>query len=180
MKKINFILILNFICINLYSQNFETTSIKLNEKDDLIIAVLDFPNKMNWEDANSACEKLGYGWRLPKKDELPLIYKNQNKMSGMFIEQYYWGSSDCNCPYAWMYDFVNGILLSEYKSSLKSVRAVNSIIGKDGQISLLFDDYKKNNKELFEKQQGEFETNEQFKIRNSKANKELENKNKKN
>ena len=175
-KKINLILILYFLCFNLYSQNFETTYITLNEKDDLIIAVKDFPNKMNWEDANRACEKLGYGWRLPNKDELSLLYKNFKRQNiSNFSGQYYWGSSECNCPYAWMYDFVNNILLTESKSILRSVRAVNSSLGLDkGKIMLLIKEYKNNNKELFEAQ-GEFETIQEFEIRNTKAKKELEN-----
>ena len=177
MKNINLTLIIYFICINLYSQKFETTSIILNERNDLIIAVYDFPNLMNWDDANRACEKLGYGWRLPKKDELPLIYENWNRRNiGNFFGQYYWGSSECNCPYAWMYDFVNNIPLTESKSTLRSVRAVNSSLGVKNQreIDLLVNEFIKNNKELFEIQ-GEFETNQEFEIRDKKAKKELEN-----
>ena len=41
---------------------------------DLLVAQFDFPNKMNWENAKAACERLGNGWRLPTKDELQILY----------------------------------------------------------------------------------------------------------
>ena len=47
---------------------------------NLEVAQNDFPKWMNWDEANSACEGLGNGWRLPTKDELNLICENYKKI----------------------------------------------------------------------------------------------------
>ena len=52
---------------------------------NLEIAQFDFSKVMNYDDAISACEQLGKGWRLPTKDELIVIYKNR-AMIGGFIK----------------------------------------------------------------------------------------------
>jgi hypothetical protein len=41
----------------------------------LQVAFKDLENKMTWDEANSACVKLGEGWRLPNLDELQKMSK---------------------------------------------------------------------------------------------------------
>ena len=33
--------------------------------------------KMTWDEAKKACKNLGDGWRLPRKHELEILYKNR-------------------------------------------------------------------------------------------------------
>jgi hypothetical protein len=40
---------------------------------------------LTWQQANYLIEQIGNGWRLPKKDELSLIYQNKTKIKG-FID----------------------------------------------------------------------------------------------
>ena len=53
------------------------------------IAQFDFPNEMNWDDANKACKSLGKGWRLPTKNELRVLYKLRKRIGG-FKGRIYW------------------------------------------------------------------------------------------
>ena len=41
---------------------------------NLVVAQNDFRNPLSWDDAQKACNALGYGWRLPTQDELTQIY----------------------------------------------------------------------------------------------------------
>jgi hypothetical protein len=47
---------------------------------------------MNWRDAKKACKELGFGWRLPSRDELYDMYQNKKSIGGFGIG-YYWSSS---------------------------------------------------------------------------------------
>lgn len=47
---------------------------KQKTKLDMLIAQYDFPDQMNWDDANAACSKLGKGWRLPSIYEWVDLY----------------------------------------------------------------------------------------------------------
>jgi hypothetical protein len=60
--------------------------------DILEVAQYDFPEEMNWDDANKACNELGKGWRLPTKDELNTLYQNKDFIGGFFNTSY-WGTS---------------------------------------------------------------------------------------
>jgi hypothetical protein len=57
--------------------------------DNYEIAQFDFPNEMNWDDANKACKSLGKGWRLPTKNELRDLYKLRKRIGG-FKGRIYW------------------------------------------------------------------------------------------
>jgi hypothetical protein len=61
--------------------------------NDIEVEKLDFPNRMTWEEAKTACSKLGHRWRLPNRDELKLLYQNSEKIGGLKInsDQFYWG-----------------------------------------------------------------------------------------
>ena len=60
--------------------------------DILEVAQYDFPEEMNWDEANKACNALGKGWRLPTKDELNTLYQNKDFIGGFFNTSY-WGTS---------------------------------------------------------------------------------------
>ncbi len=59
------------------------------------VAQYDFPDRMKWTDATTACNNLGFGWRLPTLDELGLIYKNISLVKNLQDPQlYYWSSNE--------------------------------------------------------------------------------------
>jgi len=43
---------------------------------NLEVAQYDFPQQMNYRDADAACQALG-GWRLPTKEEGSMLFKNK-------------------------------------------------------------------------------------------------------
>ena len=95
---------------------------------DLLVAQFDFPNKMNWENAKAACERLGNGWRLPTKDELQILYAtidqpSLHKKLGGFLGTYYW-SSEAYDEKAWMKAFDDGRWYERYCRQQFSVRPV--------------------------------------------------------
>lgn len=61
--------------------------------DNLEIAEYDFGKRMNWEDAEKACNELGRGWRLPNKDELYILLKNHHRI-GNFTYWDYWSATE--------------------------------------------------------------------------------------
>jgi hypothetical protein len=78
------------------------------EIGNLIVAQYDYPQNLDWDSANIACQSLGDGWRLPTKDELNTLYKNKTKIGG-FFKQSYWSSTEYNSQQAWLHDFKHGI-----------------------------------------------------------------------
>jgi hypothetical protein len=57
----------------------------------ILVADYDFPNKMTYNEAVVACEKLGDDWRLPDQDEISEIYKQLHlKTQGNFYNNEYW------------------------------------------------------------------------------------------
>ncbi len=98
---------------------------------NLEVAQNDFPKTMNWNDANSACEGLGNGWRLPTKDELNLMYLNKDKIGG-FADDLYWSSTVSLKSLAWGQFFYRGGTSSFNKDDPNKyvtayVRAVRSL-----------------------------------------------------
>jgi CxxC motif-containing protein len=107
----------------------------------LQVAFKDLENKMTWDEANSACVKLGEGWRLPNLDELQKMSKelyecNMGNFQSRYLSEYspaYWS----NCPSikevyggaVWSFAFINpdsevsGYSSDDiYKNSLKGVQ----------------------------------------------------------
>lgn len=62
------------------------------------VAENDFPDKMNWKDAMSACAGLGNGWRLPTREELlEMKWRLYKEGKGNFKNNsIYWSSSQDN------------------------------------------------------------------------------------
>jgi hypothetical protein len=95
----------------------------------LEVAQYDFPNEMNWHDANSACSKLGIGWRLPMKSHLNSLYQNKQIIGG-FRNSNYWSSSEYESlydhfeGYAWAQLFTDGTQYWGINSTTCYVRAV--------------------------------------------------------
>jgi hypothetical protein len=89
------------------------------------IAEKDFPEGMNWDDANAACAKLGTGWRLPTIQELKIMYLNRNKIGG-FSSELYWSSLeyDYGRSGAWYLSFFDGYQYNHSKHYKILVRAV--------------------------------------------------------
>ena len=97
---------------------------------NLLIAQYDFPTKMNWKVANSACASLGNGWRLPTKDELNKIYQNKDDIGGFEKRYlYYWSSEEVGygVPNSWLQSFEDGYQFGMSQSSKNNVRAVKSL-----------------------------------------------------
>ena len=107
----------------------------------LQVAFKDLENKMTWDEANSACVKLGEGWRLPSLDELKIMSRelyecNMGNFQSRYLSEYspaYWS----NCPSikevyggaVWSFAFINpdsevsGYSADDiYKNSLKGVQ----------------------------------------------------------
>ena len=79
---------------------------------------------------------MGDGWRLPTKDELNILYKNQKSIGGFDKFNAYWSSDENNDPdtihgkqgIAWSQTFYSGIQTELGKSSYRClVRLVKSI-----------------------------------------------------
>ena len=78
-------------------KNIIGKSIKIT---NLKIAQYDFPEKLNWDDANKECNALGDGWRLPTEDELNFINKNKDKI-GNFSNSHYRSNTVMVCFNFW-------------------------------------------------------------------------------
>jgi hypothetical protein len=61
--------------------------------DSLEVAQYDFPEKMSWQSAGSACDSLANGWRLPTEDELKILYNNKDK-TRCLGDWNYWSSNE--------------------------------------------------------------------------------------
>jgi hypothetical protein len=104
--------------------------------NDIEVEKLDFPNRMTWEEAKTACSKLGHRWRLPNRDELKLLYQNSEKIGGLKLnsDQYYWGTNDDNYGsnlYLWAQCMQDGGTIYGNANWYLNVRAVRSLIKYD-------------------------------------------------
>ena len=91
---------------------------------NLEFAEKDFPDSMNWNDAEKVCTELGNGWRLPNVNELNTLFQNINKISG-FVEKYYWSSTEGDTKdLMWQQNFYTGRQRENYKTLYGYVRAV--------------------------------------------------------
>ena len=106
---------------------YETFTI---DGETIQVAKEDFPDKMNWYDAMSACQNLGPGWRLPSKYELEAMYEQLHlKGKGNFrTDRFYWSSSEDYASNAWRFYFENGRASNlTTKTTTRQVRAVRTL-----------------------------------------------------
>lgn len=82
-------------------ENIELTNYNTGEKFE--VANEDLEMKMSQEEAESECNKLGNGWRLPTISELEIIYDDLHKKGlGGFKDETYWSGD------SYEFDFANG------------------------------------------------------------------------
>ena len=112
-----------------------------SKEHKLQVAFSDLEQKLNWNDANAACNALGEGWILPTLDELKIMSRelyecNMGEFQSRYLNEYspaYWS----NCPSleevyggaVWSFAFINpnsvvsGFSSDDiYKNSLKGVQ----------------------------------------------------------
>jgi hypothetical protein len=92
---------------------------------NLEVAQFDFPEEMNWDDANAACAKLGKGWHLPTKAELSILHRNKTKIL-RFKDGHYWSSTENENNRTWGQYFGDGEQGDYKKNETLYVRAVRS------------------------------------------------------
>ena len=105
------------LSINVFGQDIKTVKI-----GNLEVMTEDL-GEMNWDEAKKACENLGDGWRLPTKDELNMMYENQDKIGG-FVPFSYWSSTEGVDSRAWSHQFDGGDQYLDGKLANSEVRAV--------------------------------------------------------
>ena len=91
--------------------------------DSIEIAQYNFPEKMNWHEANKACKELGHGWVLPTKKRLNILFKNKDKIGG-FMYVTYWSSTQYGFDRARCQNFITGYQGIGYIKYSAYVRAV--------------------------------------------------------
>ena len=90
----------------------------------------DFPDKMTWDQAKSACKELGKGWRLPSDKELRAMGEQLHKQGkGNFKDEAYW--SGTHVPANWLDNYIvvtpKGGKRGARKHDLHQVRAVRTL-----------------------------------------------------
>jgi hypothetical protein len=74
----------------------------------------------------TVAQSYGPGWHLPTKDELNVLYLNQNVVGG-FAVNLYWSSTEYDRYDAWFQIFFNGHQSNYYKTYANiRVRAVRA------------------------------------------------------
>jgi hypothetical protein len=82
-------------------------------------------SSLSWSDAVTAASAYGFGWHLPAKTELKVLYEQKNMVGG-FAKDDYWSSTELDSNSAWIQGFVNGDQDRYNKYSKLSVRAVRA------------------------------------------------------
>jgi hypothetical protein len=116
-------------CAILLSSCIDSTTKEAHAKEKIIkIDSLEFLAKdigqMSWNDANSACDSIGEGWRLPTLDELNLIhtkfyekYKGEGVNTNYSLKKNldfeldginYWSSNEFSDGTYWYFDVTYG------------------------------------------------------------------------
>jgi len=111
---------------------YNLTPIEKQSKSIILKQTLEFEvypedlGQHNWEDAKKVCAVMGYGWRLPTREELHLMWLNRESIGG-FATAFYWSSSEYASLNAWYQYFLNGHQYNFTKYSTYYVRAVRDI-----------------------------------------------------
>jgi hypothetical protein len=110
--------------VKLYQIRLEVMNYDLGEWDDFL------KGRMKWQQAKTACENLGGGWRLPTIQELQGIYQFRYKLDD-YQEGIYWSSTESDSDFypGWnqALDFEDGSKENEPKQSFAYVRAVRTL-----------------------------------------------------
>jgi len=64
-------------------------------------------------------------WFLPSKGELDLLYQ-EKAVVGVFVDPYYWSSTEHDCGLAWFQSFSNGLHYVDFRTDTLRVRAVRA------------------------------------------------------
>ena len=87
----------------------------------------------NWEQAKAWCAQYGRGWRLPKIDELKVIYNKNEALNSTLsangykvLDTWYWSSEEYNSDCAWSVNLYGGGTLDIGKGYRTFVRAVSA------------------------------------------------------
>jgi len=101
-----------------------------NKSERIQVAENDLDNSLDWESAADACQKLEFGWRLPTKSELKLMYKQLYLQDiGNLKNVDYW-SCEMGADRRWAYFFQfydGGRPRMTQKNNVMSARAVRSL-----------------------------------------------------
>ncbi|MEI6524304.1 MAG: DUF1566 domain-containing protein [Bacteroidota bacterium] len=99
----------------------------------LMVAQNDFPYRMNWDNAKTACASLGKDWRLPNRNELNTLFNNRDKIGGFENRSnnnnnFYWSSTeDQDWVLTYYMDFLTGNEGKTGKNFFYSVRAIQAL-----------------------------------------------------
>lgn len=83
----------------------------------------DEDSALDWQVAINAAQSYGYGWRLPTKEELDLLYQ-QKEIVGGFTDDFYWSSTNVGESSAWQQNFGGGGQIPYNSNDKSMVRAV--------------------------------------------------------
>ncbi|MDA8669523.1 DUF1566 domain-containing protein, partial [Flavobacteriales bacterium] len=81
---------------------------------------------MKWDNAWSACDDLGDGWRLPTIYELNILYKNKDKIGGFALDGYWSSTFVDDENYMYKMQFKNGGHYFNPRDHANIVRAVRT------------------------------------------------------
>lgn len=91
----------------------------------LEVANKDIPGLLNFEDAQSACDSMGEGWRLPEREELQAMrLQLYRKTQGDFQNKWYWSATPNTAGSCWGLHFGNGLEYYNFKTDHGCVRPV--------------------------------------------------------
>jgi hypothetical protein len=83
--------------------------------------------QMEWNEVNQKCAELGYGWRLPTKEELNFLYQNKETIGG-FDNYEYWSSEQEGAQNdAWVQFFGNGYQYPNDEAEIPNARLVRDL-----------------------------------------------------
>jgi hypothetical protein len=75
----------------------------------ILVADLEFPNKVKWKEALNPCNRLENGWHLPSNDELSAMHTQLHPQGqGNFNGLGYWSTQEVDEYTAWVMYFLNG------------------------------------------------------------------------
>ena len=143
MKKLFTILVSLLVTASVYSQTYKVNTfyaelggyvIQTDGTHGVVVAMQD-QGDSNWYNAeamaNDASKHDSNGakfndWRLPTKDELNLIFLQEESIGGFKLDMSYWSSTEFDNVSAWLQYFLAGIQEGNDKDLTAVVRAVRA------------------------------------------------------